>query len=186
MRGRQQECSAVRLTPVEIQHQPLKRRWRGYDRGDVDKLLEDAAASYEQVWRERDELDARVTELEAQLNSFHDSERLLSESLVTVHRFADELRNEAKKEAERLARKAQADRQRKKAAAERELEDLRADIERLRSLERDLRSSVRTLLHEALRLIEDENPDDEARKDEALAEILTAEPESTGAEDRHG
>jgi DivIVA protein len=110
---------------------------------------------------------------------------LLGESLITVQRFADELRVEAKKEAERLAKKAQADRQRLKAAAERELEDLRADIERLQSLERDLRANLRTLLQDALALIEDGGEDrgDEAT-DTALAE--TREAKRAGRDDRNG
>ena len=182
--GSQQEYSAVRLTPVEIQHQPLRRSWRGYDRSDVDRLLENTAASYEEVWREREELGARVAELEDQVGSFRDSERLLGESLVTVQRFADELRNEAKKEAERLARKVQADAQRKKAAAEHELEDLRADIERLQALERDLRANLRTLLQDALGLIEDGEADDQAPPAPALAEIRRPKPKPARAEDR--
>jgi cell division initiation protein len=181
---RRQEWSPVRLTPVEIQHQPLRRRWRGYDRSDVDELLESAAASYEEVWRERDELGARVAELEAELGSFRNSERLLSERLVTVQQFADELRTEAKQEAERLAREAQADRQRKKAAAERELEEARADIEGLRSFERDLRKILRALLHEALRLIEDTKLEDGSPASTAVAEILRAD--AAAVEDRHG
>jgi MFS family permease/cell division septum initiation protein DivIVA len=181
--GPQQKWSVVRLTPVEIQHQPLRRAWRGYDRQDVDKLLEHATASFEEVWRQRDELGTRLAELEAELGSFRESERLLSESLVTVQRFADELREEAKQEAERLARKAQSDQKRKKAAAVRELENLRADIERLRSLERDLRANLRTLLSEALSLVEDERADDGAPPDPALEKVLGAE--RAGAED-HG
>jgi DivIVA domain-containing protein len=180
----QQECSAVRLTPVEIQHQNLKRSLRGYDCEDVDKLLESAAASYEQVWRERDELNARVAELETELASVRDSERLVGESLVAVQRLADELRTEAKKEAERLAREAQAERERKKAALERELDDLRADIERLRSLERDLRGNLRTLLQDALDLVEDGDAHPEAPAHPALAEILG--PEAARVEDRNG
>jgi DivIVA domain-containing protein len=182
--GPQQECSVVRLTPVEIQHQNLKRSLRGYDCEDVDKLLESAAASYEQVWRERDELSARVAELETELGSVRESERLVGESLVTVQRLADELRTEAKKEAERLAREAQAERERKKAALERELDDLRADIERLRSLERDLRGNLRTLLQDALDLIEDGDAHAEPPPHPALAEILR--PEAARVEDRNG
>ena len=167
------------LTPPEIQYQPLKTRGRGsYDREDVDKLLERVAASYEQVWRERDELRARVSELEAEGGSSRDSEHVLNEILVSAQRAADQVLDDARQEAERLAGEAQ---QQAKAAAGRELEDLRADIERLRSLERYIYSSLRARLEEGLKLIEDGPPAEEAPSSQPLAELKSA-----GAEDRDG
>jgi MFS family permease len=151
---------AVFDSPGTVKPTWIRRRWRGYDRKEVDRLLEDAAASFAQVLRRRDELDTRVAELEAELDSFRDSERLLGETIISAQRFADELRTEAKQESERFARKARANHERKKAAAERELETLRADIDRLRSLERDLRANLGSDLREALGLIENEKGDD--------------------------
>lgn len=180
---RQQEYSAMHLTPPEIQSQPLKGRGRGYDREDVDRLLEHVAASYEQVWRERDALRARITELEEKLDSFRESERLLGETLVTAQRAADQVGAEAKREAERLVRTALEDRERMKAAAEQELEDLQAGIELLRSLKRDVASNLRANLEEGLRLIEDGRPLEAAPPSETLAEVL--KPEPTRLDDRH-
>jgi cell division initiation protein len=145
----------VFLTPPEIQHQTLKSG-RGYDRDDVDELLEHVSSSYEQVWLERDELRRRVNELEGQLASFRETERLLSETLLTAQRAADEVRTGAEREAEQLKVEALAQVEPAKAAARRELEGLRAEIERFRSLERDLRSNLRAFLEGALRQIEDE------------------------------
>ena len=52
------------LTPVEIRHVHLRRGFRGYRRRAVDALLEDVAASFEHVWRERADLADRVEALE--------------------------------------------------------------------------------------------------------------------------
>jgi cell division initiation protein len=142
------------LTPPEIQHQTLKGG-RGYDREEVDTLLEHVASSYEQVWLERDELRSRVTELEGELASFRETERYLRDTLVTAQRTADELRLDAQKEAERMRSEALADLGRAQAEAKRELEDLRAEIQHFRSLERKLRSNLRAFLEQALRQIED-------------------------------
>jgi cell division initiation protein len=164
------------LTPVELQHQHLGRRGRGYDRDDVERLLEHAAASYEQVWRERDELRSRVTELEEKLGAFGESERFLNDILVTAQRAADEVLADAKKEAERL-REAQAE-------ADHELEEVCAEIKRLRSLADDLRSSLNTLLNEGLEAVADGASGQEALPAEALAEVLRPKPAE--AEGSHG
>jgi cell division initiation protein len=151
----------VFLTPPEIQHQTL-RSGRGYDREAVEELLEHVALSYEQVWRERDELRSRVSELEGELASFRDTERLLSETLLTAQRAAEEVRTAAEREAERLKVEAVAQVEPARAVAERELEGLRAEIERFRTLERELRSNLRAFLEEALRKIGDDDAGKEA------------------------
>jgi cell division initiation protein len=146
-------CARVFLTPPEIQHQTLKSG-RGYDREDVDRLLEHVASSYEQVWLERDELRSRLTQLEEKLGSFREQERLLSDTLVTAQRAAENLRAEAAREAEDLRARALAEVGSAKAEAERELENLRAEIEHFRTLERDLRANLRAFLERALSQID--------------------------------
>jgi cell division initiation protein len=145
---------AVFLTPPEIQHQNLKPG-KGYDREDVDKLLEHVTSSYEQVWLERDELRSRLQQLESEVGDLRDRERLLSDTLVTAQRAAEELRTEAEQEAKRLKLEALADLGQAKAEAERQLEELRTEIQRFRNHERDLRSNLRAFLEGALRHLDD-------------------------------
>jgi cell division initiation protein len=144
----------VFITPPEIQHQTLKEG-RGYDRAEVDKLLEQVTSSYEQVWLERDELRSRLSELEGEVADLRDRERLLGDTLVTAQRAAEELRTDAEQEAKWIKLEALADLGQAKAEAERELEDLRAGIQRFRSQERELRSNLRAFLESALRQLED-------------------------------
>jgi MFS family permease len=167
-RQHRQQWLAMHLTPPEIQHQPLKRRGRGYDRDDVEKLLEHAAASYEQVWRERDELRQRVEELEKKLGAYGDSERFLHDILVTAQRAADEVLADAKWEAERLRQK--------RVETEQDLEEVCAEIQRLRSLADKLRSNLHALLNEGIEAVEDGGGAPEALPDETLAEVLKPKP----------
>ncbi len=166
--------SPVFLTPPEIQQQTLKSG-RGYDRDEVDKLLEHVTSSYEQVWLERDELRSRVSELEGELASFRETERLLSETLLTAQRAAEEVRTGAEREAEQLKRERLAEVESAKAAAERVLEGLRAEIEGLRTLERELRSNLRAFLEGALRHIGDDSRAWEAPAG-PLADALAPQP----------
>jgi cell division septum initiation protein DivIVA len=147
----------VFLTPADIQHQPLSGR-RRYAREDVDTLLENVASSYEQVWLERDELRSRITELERQLASFRETEHVLSETLVAAQRAADDIRSEARKDAERLKEEALADVASARGEAERELEDVRAQVEHLRALDRQLRANLLATLEAFVRQIEEPGP----------------------------
>jgi DivIVA domain-containing protein len=174
--------TAMELPPPEIQHQPLKRAVRGYDREEVDKLLEQTATRYASVRRERDQLRARVADLEEELQSFRASERFLRESLVTAQRAADEVRAEAKREAQRLLEAALVDQERAQAAAEQELEELEDKIERLRATEQEISSNLRAFLEKGLRWVDDGRAA-EAPPSETLADAL--KPERTAAEDSH-
>ena len=53
------------LTPVEIRHlTPPRTTFRGYHVAATDKLFEEIAVSFEDVWRERADLADKVEQLE--------------------------------------------------------------------------------------------------------------------------
>jgi cell division initiation protein len=138
------------LSPPEIQHQKLKSRLGNYDREDVDELLENVAASYEQVWHERDTAHARIVELEEQLQNYEELERLLRDSLVTGQRAAEEVKAEAANQADALLEEARRKADGIVARAQREREGIKAEIGRLRSVEHDVQARCRTVLVGAL------------------------------------
>jgi cell division initiation protein len=177
--GVSKNVRAVFLTPSEIENQSLKSG-RGYDREEVDTLLEHVASSYGQVWRERDDLRARIGELEEELKGFRESERFLRDTLVTAQRAAQDLRSGAERDAERIKSEALADLGQAKVEAERELERVRGEIAHARSLERELRSSLRGFLAQTLREIEGGAL--QGAPVETLADALAPE---TPAADRH-
>lgn len=47
----------------ELEYVELRRSLRGYDRAEIDQLLADMSTRYEQLWRDRAELQAKVDEL---------------------------------------------------------------------------------------------------------------------------
>jgi cell division initiation protein len=185
------------LTPPEIQHQKLKEG-RGYDRESVDKLLEEVTSSYEQVWLERDELKSRLNDLEGEVGGLRDQERLLSNTLVTAQRVADELRTEAQRaadearteaerEAQRIKLEALADLGQQKAEAERELESLRGQIQEFRGKERELRANLRAYLEGTLRHLEDgAAPAPQEAPLGTLVDALAPDADATRAPSREG
>ena len=74
------------LTPVEIRHLTPGRGLFGYKSGPTDRLLEEIAASFEDVWRERADLADRVEQLEADLVRYRELEALLRTTLVSAER----------------------------------------------------------------------------------------------------
>ena len=147
------------LTPVEIRHLTPRRGLFGYERDTVDGLLEEIAASFENVWRERADLRDEVEDLESELARHREIESALRSTLLSAERMADDVRAQAHREAEVIIAEARARARDVTGGAEMERERIAADVRRLRTLQADLRAEYRGFLHAALeRLDADTEP----------------------------
>jgi cell division initiation protein len=97
------------LTPVEIRHlTPPRTVIGGYKTGPTEKLLEDVAASFEDVWRERADLADKVEQLETDLVRFRELETLLRTTLVSAEQASAQMRDQARREADLILSEAHA------------------------------------------------------------------------------
>jgi cell division initiation protein len=126
------------MSPQEIRHVRLGRGW-GYRKQPVDRLLEDVVQSFEEVWRERAELQDQLEHLESDIARYRDLETLLRKTLVSAERSAQELKDQARREAEIVVTEAHAEARLIKQQALAEREHLRGEASRIRSL---LRSAL--------------------------------------------
>lgn len=122
------------LTPVEIRHVTVARGLLGYRRSATDRLLEEIAESFEDVWRNRADLAERVEQLEADLVRYRELETLLRTTLVSAERAAGELKEQAKREADLIVSEAEAEGRSITRRARAERDQLARDSERIRAL----------------------------------------------------
>ena len=98
------------LTPVEIRHmQPPRTLFGGYRRDSTDRLFDEIVASFEDVWRERADLADKVEQLQAELVRFRELETLLRATLVSAEQASEQLKGQARREAELILTEAQAE-----------------------------------------------------------------------------
>jgi len=157
------------LTPVEIRHlTPTRTNFRGYKVAPTDRLLEEIAASFEDVWRERADLADKVEQLEADLVRFRELETLLRTTLVSAEQASAQTRDQARREAGLILSEAHAEaREIQRSAA--------AENERLHQESRRLRVQLR----EALSALEDPEAAEQDVEPEA-----TVEPDADAVEER--
>ena len=148
------------LTPVEIRHlTPPRTTFRGYKTAPTDRLLEEIAASFEDVWRERADLADKVEQLEADLVRFRELETLLRTTLVSAEQASAQTRDQARREAGLILGEAHAEaREIQRRAA--------AENERLEHESRRLRVQLR----EALSALEDPDGTEQDVEPETAAE----------------
>ena len=154
----------MRYTPVELRHVKLGRSWRGYTRHETDKLLEDVADSFEDVWRERGELTDKLHEVQKTLDEVKQREALLASTLVSAERAAVDAKEAARREADLIVAEAHGEARSVTRAAQSERERLFAEARR-----------VESLLRAALGMIEESQSPRQA-SDEAPAAPLESWP----------
>ena len=121
------------LTPVEIRHlTPPRTTFRGYHAETTDKLLEEIAASFEDVWRERADLADKVEQLETDLVRYRELETLLRTTLVSAEQASAHTRDQARREAELILSEAHAEAREIQRRALAENDRLGQDSRRLR------------------------------------------------------
>jgi cell division initiation protein len=121
------------LTPVEIRHlTPPRTMFRGYNAAATDKLFEEIATSFEDVWRERADLADTVEQLEADLVRFRELENLLRATLVSAEQASAQTRDQARREAELILSEAHAEAREIQRRAIAENERLEHESRRLR------------------------------------------------------
>ena len=139
------------ITPVELHHVQFRRGLRGYSPSAVDKMIEEIADSFEEVWRQRADFADRIEQLEGELSRHRDLESLLRTTLVTAEKSAHELKDQAKREAGLVVDEAHAEARAVTRAAAAERERLLADARK-----------VRALLEAALDAVADAEADEQA------------------------
>ena len=132
------------LTPVEVRHLELRRGLFGYRRSSVEKAIDDVADSFEAVWRERAELGERVHVLETEVARHVELETLLRSTLVSAERAAQDMKEQARREADVIVQEASAEGRRLVRDGIAEKEQLLAETHR-----------IRTMLRAALEIVSD-------------------------------
>jgi cell division initiation protein len=147
------------LAPVEIRHMTPGTGLFGYKRAAMDRLLDEIAASFEDVWRERADLADKIEQLETDLVRYRELESLLRTTLVSAERASAELKEQARREADLILTEAHAE-------ARSVHRNARAENERLVSESRRLRAQLRAAL-EATEEVDDGWPAVKASEAEA-------------------
>jgi cell division initiation protein len=145
----------MRITPMDIRQQQFTvKMFRGFDPQEVDGFLEEVAEDYEALVRENSLLKEQLQALEERTRGMENREKLLQETLVTTQRVTDELRDTAKREAALVVREAEMHGEKLVDAARAEEASLRAEIDALKRVRRQLAEGLRATVQMYQRMIE--------------------------------
>lgn len=193
------------VKPSEIPQVSLRRRGlRGFDRTATEELLANITESYEQVWDERDQLvtelsglrreletlrsrvkeasalEGEVAQLQGKLAGVHQLDERMRNALLSAEWMSEKRKAEVRKQSETTLRKAQQRAAEIVTRSEENAGRMRAEVDRLRSLERETRETCRALLTSALRELDGSAPEGDGGPAPNTLEDVAASRESRG------
>ena len=95
------------LTPLDIHNKEFKRSLRGYNEDEVNDFLDRVIKDYEALIRQNKELEERIGHTEDQIKQFKAMEDSLGKSIMLAQETAEELKQNARKEAQLVIREAE-------------------------------------------------------------------------------
>ena len=132
----------ISITPLDMRQARFTTSMRGFDKADVTSFLQEAAEGFDQAMRENERLRVEIVKLETSLNQFRELEGSLKTTLMTAQKTADDMRDNAQKEAERLVREAEGRVELMMQKAQAKTEDIEREIDGLRIKRREAEASL--------------------------------------------
>jgi cell division septum initiation protein DivIVA len=155
------------VTPQELRGTEIKEAWRGFNRDEVDDLLERAASTIEHLMRQLQELESRVQGTAAAepapLPTNRDDAEMLQRTLMLAQRAADDAVNEAQAHARQLIEESEA---------------------RAQSLVSEAESTARRIAESERRRLDDEIRDLAVRRDHLAEDADALETYASGYRER--
>ncbi|MCR2803683.1 DivIVA domain-containing protein [Paenibacillus soyae] len=144
------------LTPLDIHNKEFSRRLRGYDEDEVNEFLDQVIKDYESLIRENKEIQNQMLALQEKLNHFANIEETLSKTIIVAQEAADEVRNNAKKEAQLIIKEAEKNADRIVNDSLNKSRKVSLEVEELKKQASIYRARFRTLVEAQLELLAQE------------------------------
>jgi cell division initiation protein len=143
----------VKVNPMDIQKHIFGKAWRGFDRDEVRTYLNYLAEEFAVLQRERDSLDQEVQTFHALVEDYRNRESILKNTLLTAQRLTEELKENARKQAEAVVHEAEIKADRLLELAQNRAHEVESSIVDLRAHRQALRSDIRSLVDRITHLL---------------------------------
>ncbi len=144
----------MRITPIEIQQQQFKTRMFGYDTAAVDQFLELLADELERLLSHNNELKEKLARANSSLEQLRERESALQQTLLAAQQVTEELKENARKEAEIMMAEAHIEGERIIRSAEDKRLMLLDELQDLRRQKISFENGLRSLVESHLKLLQ--------------------------------
>ena len=159
-----------RITPLDIHNKEFTKVFRGYSEGEVDEFLDLAVSEFERLIRSNEEMQSKVSGLEARLEHYKGMEETLKNAILLAQKSADQIKEAAAKEASLIKAGAEAEAARIREDALSASRKCYEEAEEQRHRLLSFKVQLKAFLQSALELAE-QGPNDILRRLDADREV---------------
>ncbi len=158
----------MKLTPLDIQQQQFRNVLWGFDPKEVDAFLDVVATEFEGLIRANNAVKEDVKRQENELLQFRERERNLKETMMTATRITEDIKQNARKEAEIVIAQAEGQAEQIIQNAHTRLARVIDEIDELKRQKAQFEETLRSLIQTHAKLL-----DSMTERDSAGAEMLS-------------
>ena len=144
----------MKITPIDIEAHSFAIKFRGFDPEEVRSFLNIVSQELEGLVTENSSLKERLAQVEASVADFKERERILKETLLTVQKISEEIKEEARREAQLIVKEAEVKGSQLLDRAAHKASEMEGVIQTLRMERVAFEQRIRSAIEQHLRLLE--------------------------------
>ena len=144
----------MKVTPLDIQQQQFKTRFRGFDIREVDAFLEQKAETVESLQKENQNLGDEVRRLELEIQGYRKREETFKRALLNSQKVLDQIKDNARKSAELIIAEAEVKAEKILNKAHNRLAQLHEDITEMKRQRTQIEVQISSIIEAHSRLLE--------------------------------
>jgi len=144
----------MKMTPLDIQQQKFKSRFRGFDVREVDAFLEQTASAFEALQSENEKANEEIRRLELEIQGYRKREETFKRALLNSQKVLDQMKENARRSAELIIAEAEVNAEKILNKAHNRLAQLHEDIAELRRQRTQIEVQISSVIEAHSRLLE--------------------------------
>ncbi len=144
----------MKLTPLDIQQQQFKVKFRGFDIQEVDNFLEQMASEFEALQNENIMLQEQTGKLEAEIKGFKSREDTFKRALANSQKVMEQMKENARKSAELILSNAEVKAEKLLNKAHNRLAQLHEDTAELKRQRMQIEIQIRSIIETYTKLLD--------------------------------
>jgi len=144
----------MKITPLDIQQQQFRVKFRGFDMVEVDNFLDLVANEFEELLRENNLLKEEDRQKIQKIQELEGAEKELRNALISAQQICEEIKNNARREGELIIEEAKGNARKIMEAAQAQAMQVEAEITQLKRQRIEFETSLKAAVEMHLRLLE--------------------------------
>lgn len=144
----------MKITPLDIQQQKFKIRFRGFDPQEVDLFLEQIADAFESRLKANEKLQEEIRRLENESQGYKKREETFKRALLNSQKVLEQMKENARKSAELIIAEAEVKAEKILNKAHNRLAQLHEDIAELKRQRMQIEVQIGSIVEAHTKLLE--------------------------------